>query len=181
MQPEVSRRDFLDGALLASGAALLSGLSPDHLTAQVQGWAGYTGEGGDYQGTAGFGLGPYAWSGFLECEWSRTVPTTDDSMETGIQMFPGGNSGLNRLMVKTLILEAIEGHRGMETAWQNHIDFLALDHPSQQVRIRLQSTVVRVEHQGDPAKAEFVWVIYTQGGKLYRLKARTVVWREAVG
>jgi spermidine dehydrogenase len=123
----------------------------------------------------GFGLGPDALSGFLEYEWSRNIPTVDDSMVTGIQMFPGGNSGLNRLMVKTLIPEAIEGPRGMETTWKNRIDFSALDRPGQQVRIRLQSTAVRVEHEGDPGKAEFVWVTYTREGKVYRLKARTVV------
>ncbi len=124
---------------------------------------------------AGFGLGPDALSAFLEYEWSRTVPTVDDSMETGIQMFPGGNSGLNRLMVKTLIPEAIDGPRGMETTWKNRINFSALDRPGQQIRIRLQSTAVRVEHAGDPAKSEYVWVTYTREGKLYRLKARTVV------
>ncbi len=127
-------------------------------------------------GTAGgFGLGPDALSGFLEYEWSRNIPTVDDSMETGIQMFPGGNSGLNRLMVKTLIPESIEGPRGMETTWKNPIDFHALDLPGQPVRIRLQSTAVRVEHQGEPAKSEFAWVTYTRDGKTYRLKARTVV------
>ena len=124
---------------------------------------------------AGFGLGPDALSAFLEYEWSKVIPTVDDSMETGIQMFPGGNSGLNRMIVKTLIPEAIEGPRGMETTWKNRIDFSALDRPGQQIRIRLQSTAVRVEHPGDPSKSEFVWVTYTQNGKTYRLKARSVV------
>lgn len=124
---------------------------------------------------AGFGLGPDALSGFLEYEWSRTVPTIDDSMETGIQMFPGGNSGLNRMMVKTVIPEAIEGPRGMKTTWKNRIDFSALDRPGQQIRIRLRSTAVRVEHEGEPEKSNFVWVTYTFEGKVYRLKAKTVV------
>lgn len=124
---------------------------------------------------AGFGLGPDALSAFLEYEWSRTVPTVDDSMETGIQMFPGGNSGLNRMMVKTLIPESIEGPRGMETTWKDRIDFSALDRPGQQIRIRLRSTAVRVEHQGEPDKSEFVWITYTSEGKAYRLKAKSVV------
>jgi spermidine dehydrogenase len=34
---------------------------------------------------------------------------------------------------------------------------------------------VRVEHNGDPNKAEFVSVIYTKTGALYRVKPRTVV------
>jgi spermidine dehydrogenase len=52
MSEQISRRDFLDGALLASGGALLAGLTPQQALAQVKGWTGYTGE-GDYQGTAG--------------------------------------------------------------------------------------------------------------------------------
>ena len=64
--------------------------------------------------SGGFGLGPDALSGFLEYEWSKTIPTVDDSMATGIQMFPGGNSGMIRLLIKTLIPEAIEGPRTME-------------------------------------------------------------------
>src|SRR5439155_3568140 len=64
--------------------------------------------------SGGFGLGPDALSGFLEHEWSKTIPTVDDSMATGIEMFPGGNSGIIRLLIKTLIPEANEGQRTME-------------------------------------------------------------------
>jgi spermidine dehydrogenase len=32
-----------------------------------------------------------------------------------------------------------------------------------------------VEHAGEPRKSEFVWITYAQGGKTYRIKARTVV------
>jgi spermidine dehydrogenase len=122
----------------------------------------------------GLGLGPDALSGFCEFAWS-SIPTLDDSQETGLNMFPGGNSGMTRLIVKTLIPEAIDGPRSMEAVWKNPVDFSALDRPGQPSRIRLQSTVVRVEHNGEPQKAEFVWVTYTNGGKLYRLKARSVV------
>jgi spermidine dehydrogenase len=122
----------------------------------------------------GLGLGPDALSGFCEYAWS-SIPTLDDSQETGLNMFPGGNSGMTRLIVKTLIPESIDGPRTMEAVWKNSVDFAALDRPGQPSRIRLQSTVVRVEHQGEPQKAGFVWVAYTQGGKLYRLKAKSVV------
>jgi spermidine dehydrogenase len=63
----------------------------------------------------------------------------------------------------------------MATTWKIPIDFSALDRPGQQVRVRLQSTAVRVEHEGDPRKAEFIWITYTREGKIYRLKARSVV------
>ena len=66
-------------------------------------------------------------SAFLIYEWNKTVPTVDDSMATGIQMFPGGNSGMMRLMVKTLIPAAFDGPRTMEAVWKNPINFGALD------------------------------------------------------
>ncbi len=51
MHEEVSRRDFLDGALLSSGAALLAAGAPCRMLAQTDGWTGYTGE-GDYRDSA---------------------------------------------------------------------------------------------------------------------------------
>jgi spermidine dehydrogenase len=125
--------------------------------------------------SGGFGLGPDALSGFLQYEWSKTIPTVDDSMATGIQMFPGGNSGMTRLIVKTLIPESIDGPRTMEAVWKNPVKFSALDQPGQRVRLRLDSTVVRVEHSGEPDKSEFVYVTYTNDGRLFQIKAKSVV------
>jgi spermidine dehydrogenase len=51
-----------------------------------------------------------------------------------------------RLMVKTLIPAAFDGPRSMEAVWKNPINFGALDLPGQRVRLRLNSTAVRVEH-----------------------------------
>jgi spermidine dehydrogenase len=126
--------------------------------------------------TSGLGLGPDALSGFCAYAWT-SIPTTDDSMATGLQMFPGGNSGMNRLIVKTLIPEAFDGPHSMEAVWKNPLNFSALDRPGQATRLRLRSTVVRVEHEGDPVKAEFVRVTYagTQNGKIYRVRAKTAI------
>jgi spermidine dehydrogenase len=123
---------------------------------------------------AGHGLGPDALSGFCEYSWS-SIPSVDDSPETGWQMFPGGNSGMIRLIVKQLIPDVFEGPATMEAVWKNRVNFEALDGKGQPVRIRLRSTAVRVEHAGEPTKSEFVWVTYVQGGKTYRLKAKSVV------
>jgi spermidine dehydrogenase len=51
----------------------------------------------------------------------------------------------------------------------------ALDQPGELRRIRLGSTVVRVEHEGPPQSSEFVRITYTRDGKVYRLKARAAV------
>ena len=123
----------------------------------------------------GFGLGPDVLSAFLQYEWSRVIPTVDDSMETGLQMFPGGNSGMIRLLTKTLVPASIQGPHNMAAVHNNRVNFGALDQPNQPVRIRLESTVVRVEHMEEPDKAEFVSVMYLKDGRIFRVKARTVV------
>ena len=91
------------------------------------------------------------------------------------QMFPGGNTGIARLMVKTLIPKSIAGDDSMESVCRNEINFAALDQPSSPARIRLNSTAVWVKHDGDPEKSESVSIVYTRAGKTYRVKARTVV------
>jgi len=63
---------------------------------------------------------------------------------------------MTRLMVKTMIPGAMDGPRSLEAVWKNPLNLAALDQPGQRVRLRLDSTAVRVEHIGDPNKAEFV-------------------------
>src|SRR5277367_6125891 len=49
MNQEISRRDFMNATLLASGGALLTGLTPHQLLAQMgkDNWTGYVGVGDD--------------------------------------------------------------------------------------------------------------------------------------
>src|SRR5258708_6723671 len=100
--------------------------------------------------SGGFGLGPDALSGFLQYEWSKTIPTVDDTMKSGIQMFPGGNSGMTRLILKTLIPDSIERPRTMEAVWKNPVNFAALDRPNQRVPMRLCSPVCPGVHLRQP-------------------------------
>jgi spermidine dehydrogenase len=55
------------------------------------------------------------------------------------------------------------------------VRFAALDRTGQPTRIRLEATVVRVEHEGNPASASQVRVTYVKGGRLFRVRARGVV------
>jgi spermidine dehydrogenase len=90
-------------------------------------------------------------------------------------MFPDGNTGFGRLMVKTLIPDAFAGPRTLDAVWRNRVRFSALDRTNQPTRIRLDSTVVRVEHEGDAASAPDVRITYVKGGRLFRVRARSVV------
>jgi spermidine dehydrogenase len=122
----------------------------------------------------GYGLGPDALSGYTAYAADMLHPL-DITDETGDQMFPDGNSGFARLIAKSLIPDSIAGSHSVDAVCRNRVNFAALDRAGVQARIRLDSTAVWVQHEGDPKKAEFVTVIYTRGGKVYRVKARSVV------
>jgi spermidine dehydrogenase len=89
--------------------------------------------------------------------------------------FPGGNDGFARYFMKRIIPESITGENSFEEILNGSVNFSALDRAGQAVRMRLGSSVVRVEHEGPPGSAEFVLLTYSRGGKLYRIKARGVV------
>ena len=118
----------------------------------------------------GFGAGPDVVSAY--CIYAFDV---DRSMDEPSLSFPGGNDGITRHIVKTLIPDAIAGPKTLEAVCRNNINFEALDRAEQPVRIRLSSTTVWVKHEGDSSKSEFVTLGYTRGGKAYRVKARSVV------
>ena len=54
-------------------------------------------------------------------------------------------------------------------------DYSRLDEPGSRVRIRLESTAVRVEHEGEPESADRVTVTYLRGGHAHRVRARACV------
>lgn len=122
----------------------------------------------------GSGLGPDALSAYADYGFEMLFPM-DASDATGNQMFPGGNTGFARLMVKSLIPNAIAGPGTVEAVCRNPVNFAALDQNGSPNRVRLNSTAVWVQHEGPAEKAQFVQVIYVQGGKVYRVRARSVV------
>ena len=55
------------------------------------------------------------------------------------------------------------------------VDYAALDKAENEVRLRLNATVVKVAHDGDPASADSVTVTYAGSGGLQSVKAGHVV------
>jgi spermidine dehydrogenase len=122
----------------------------------------------------GSGLGPDALSAYSDYAFEMLHPLANEANGTD-QMFPGGNSTIARLMVKSLIPATIEGAETVEGVCSNRVNFSALDDSGNQSRIRLSSTVITVQHDGEPDKANSVTIVYLREGKLYRIKARSVV------
>jgi len=91
-----------------------------------------------------------------------------------IYHFPDGNASIARLLVRRLIPGAIPG-RTMNDIVTARATYAALDAPGSTTRLRLNSTVVRVEHAGDAPAATHVRVTYVRGGKAWVVTARQCV------
>ena len=88
--------------------------------------------------------------------------------------FPDGNASIARLLVRSLIPGAIPG-RTMDDVVSARADYRRLDDAKNSIRIRLNSTVVQVRHNGAPTSAKEVGVMYMRGGKLQSVQAGACV------
>lgn len=89
--------------------------------------------------------------------------------------FPDGNASVARLLVKKLIPDAVPGRQTMESILQAPVAYAKLDPPGAPIRIRLNSTVVRVAHEGAAEQARAVRVAYVRDGKLAAVRGRNCV------
>jgi spermidine dehydrogenase len=98
----------------------------------------------------------------------------NDEAEKYFFHFPDGNASIARLLVRNLIPAAIPGNSAADVVLAK-ADYSKLDEPSSGVRIRLNSTVVKVNHKGDPASAKEVEISYFTEGKLKTVRAGNCV------
>jgi spermidine dehydrogenase len=83
--------------------------------------------------------------------------------------FPDGNASVARLLVRSLIPDAVPGST-MEDVVTTRANYATLDRAANSVRIRLNSTVVNVKHLGTKDASKEVEVSYMRGGKLNTVK-----------
>jgi spermidine dehydrogenase len=120
----------------------------------------------------GSGLGADVLSGYADYAADVLLPW---DYKQGAQMFPGGNAGMARQILKTLLPKAIPSDATMGAVCRGRVEFAALDRKGQATRIRVGSTVVSVKHEGEPDRSKSVQILYTKGGKLYRVRTKSVV------
>ena len=101
------------------------------------------------------------------------LPENEDEEEY-IHHFPDGNASIARLLVRKMIPAVAPGST-MEDVVTARFDYSKLDLSKSPVRLRLNSTVTRVEHDGDPKFAKQVSVSYVRGDRAYRVQARCCV------
>ncbi len=85
--------------------------------------------------------------------------------------FPDGNASVARLLVRTLLPQAVPGET-MEDSVTARVDYGQLDQPGTDVRIRLNSTVVNAVHTAD---ARAVDVTFVRNGKAHTVRGSRCV------
>ena len=91
--------------------------------------------------------------------------------EPYIHHFPDGNASVARMLVRKLIPGVAPGSTP-EDVVKAPFDYSELDRETSAVRLRLNSTVVRVKHEGEPKDAERVSVDYVRDGRAFRVTAK---------
>ncbi len=97
-----------------------------------------------------------------------------DEAEKYFFHFPDGAATIARLLVRNLIPAAIPGSSATDVVLAK-TDYSKLDEPSSAMRIRLNSSVVKVNHRGDPASAKEVEVSYFTEKKLKTVRAANCI------
>ena len=98
------------------------------------------------------------------------LPIDEEEVEAYIHHFPDGNASIARLLVRKLIPNVAPGNT-MEDIVTAKFDYSTLDQDKQLVRLRLNSTVTKVKHQGEPNSAKSIVIEYQQNGQAYRVQA----------
>src|ERR1700730_6312774 len=88
--------------------------------------------------------------------------------------FPDGNATIARLLVRLLIAGAVPGGT-MDDVVTAVADYSKLDDANSRVRIRLNSTVVHVQHAEGKSSRKEVEITYARGGKLATVRAKNCV------
>jgi spermidine dehydrogenase len=84
--------------------------------------------------------------------------------------FPDGNATIARLLVRSLLPEAVPGSNA-EDVVTARVDYHLLDRSDSSVRLRLSSIVLGAQHLGDPSSAREVQVRYVRGGRVQTVRA----------
>jgi spermidine dehydrogenase len=104
--------------------------------------------------------------------------------EAYIFHFPDGNASIARMLVRSLVPGVLSGHT-MEDIVTARANYARLDDESSPVRIRLNSTAVRVKHAGESSPssslasfsstAKEVEITYVRGGQARRVRGKNCI------
>ena len=114
--------------------------------------------------------GAYQYAGFD----GLSLGEGEGQEEPYIFHFPDGNASIARLLVRSLIPEAVPCHT-TEDVVTARADYSKLDQAACSVRIRLNSTAVRAQNSGATESANEVTVSYVQARKLKKVTGKSCI------
>jgi spermidine dehydrogenase len=88
--------------------------------------------------------------------------------------FPDGNATIARLLVRNLVPGAVPGNTA-EDVITARVNYALLDHAGNPVKLRLNSTAVRVRNIGDATSAQRVEVTYVRGGDTFVARSKGAI------
>ena len=90
--------------------------------------------------------------------------------------FPDGNHTIARCLLKAILPEAVPGGSSMEEVFNCMVDYSAFDKQENNVRVRLRSMAVRVQHEGPVSQAQKVLIHYARpDSRVYRVHGRGAI------
>jgi spermidine dehydrogenase len=108
-------------------------------------------------------------------QYGRYFGLADPTDYVYLASFPGGNTGILRAIVRKIIPDVFGDAKTVTEVISNPIDWDALDRRKQPARMRLNSLVVNVHHEGSPDSAKMVNVVYLNDGELKKVTADRVI------
>jgi spermidine dehydrogenase len=173
-------RDWLPGRTRSQKRTLLAGISYDtfltrhcrmdaelarYFSARTRGWFGVGTDATSALDAFAMGLpgfGAMRLGTAVDPRMSATGRQAFAGVDEYVYHFPDGNAGVVRAMLRTLIPEALPGS-GIESLVLAARDGSRLDAPGAPVRIRLNSSVVRVRHADAGRRAVDVAIVGADG------------------
>ncbi|WP_321395933.1 NAD(P)-binding protein [Emcibacter sp.] len=107
--------------------------------------------------------------------WRYLDGGSDPTDDIYLASFPGGNAIIARKLLKKTMPDVFEGEDNVVDVYRSRVNWAALDKPRADVRMRLSSTVIGIQHDGDLSRAKSATVTYVKGGKVFRTKAKAVI------
>ena len=108
-------------------------------------------------------------------QYGRYFGIADPTDYVHLASFPGGNTGILRAIVRKIIPDVFGETNSITGIVSNPINWDALDRPNQPARMRLNSLVVNVHHDGSVDTASMVNVTYLKDGEMRKVTADRVI------
>lgn len=108
-------------------------------------------------------------------QYGRQFGIGDPTDYVHLAQFPGGNTGILRHIVHRLIPDVFGKAKTLTEIISNPINWESLDRKNQPARMRLNSLVVNVRHDGPAATARMAQVTYLNDGEMHRVTTDRVI------